>query len=212
MSTVQGPLVDGTLGDVCVAANLMVVLINPLLAQFDAAIFGQFGLGALQAELSAQFNAAIAASLNLGLNISDPTAAFKAALSALLQVEANLKAALSLNLSVEINAQLGAALALAAALKLKLGGIELLLDLSLKVKIPVIELIGQLEANLSLGAFALYYYEGPCFQVGADLKALMADGINLSSHIDLDAPIFGILLLTKFQSAKGSLQFFFGTP
>lgn len=213
MSTVQGPLVDGSLGDVCVAANVALVAMVPLMAQFDALLFGSFGIGSIQADLSAQFNAALAAQLQLGLQISDPFAAFKAALVGLLQVQAGLEAALALGLpsvSVEIGAQFNAALALAAALRLKLGGIDLLIKASLQLKIPVVKAIGKLDAALSVGSFGLWYMEGPCSVVAEDLRTTFVNGVPLNSPIAPTDTVYGVVLLSKAPAAKGSLNLFFG--
>lgn len=200
-----------TLGEVSVAATAAITLFNPLLAQFDLSLNGAFGLGALQADLSAQFNAALSASVDIGLQISNPLAGFLAALQAMAQLQAELQAVISLGippLSAELNVSASAQAALVASLQAKLGGLNLLLDLALQVKIPAIQFLGDLAASLSAGPIFLLAFQGDQLAVsGNDVQlafnAGLVDGPNFINPGDI---CYGIVLVTKAPVAWGAIQ------
>ena len=128
----------------------IVLLIPPLLAQFDLMLTGQFGLGALLADITLQLNASLSVSLQLGLDISNPFAALEAELQALISIQASIAASLSLGiptLSASLSLSLGANIGLAAELGLQIGGIQLLIKAGLAIKIPIIDLLLLLQAG-----------------------------------------------------------------
>jgi len=145
--------VSGTLGEINVGARLAILGLIPLLAQIDAFLNAQFGMGALQLDYAVQLQAA----LNVHVEITDPTAlltgAIKAAAAALVQLEAALAAGL-VPPSIAIGAS--ANLSLIAALQAKIGAINLLLDLALGVKLSALDLLAQVKGALSVGPAALY--------------------------------------------------------
>jgi hypothetical protein len=207
-------LQTGTLGNINVGLAAMLPLLNPMLAQFDANLFGAFGLGSLLAGLQAQYSAALAAQLNLSLQISDPRAPLLLAIQAAYQIQASLSAALALP-SISLSANLTASLSLIASLQFQLGGIKAAIALSLKLKIPLIALMGQLQAALDAGPFGAWYMTGECSTVAGELKSLMQSGIGdppLPAPIAPTDTVWGVLLLTKAPAAKVGLDILFGTP
>jgi hypothetical protein len=77
-----------SLFEVNIAAAASIGFVDPLLAQLDLMLFGQFGLGSLQADLTLQFNAAISASAQLNLQVSNPFLPLQAVIAAILQLQA----------------------------------------------------------------------------------------------------------------------------
>lgn len=153
MPTSYALQVAGTLGEINIGARLAVAGLLPLIAQLDAMLGAQFGLGALQADLAAQLQAY----LSVSIEVSDPTALLTAALKGLLTAVAQIEAALAAGIvppSIQISAS--ATLALVAALQAKLGGISALLDLTAGVRLAAVGLVGELTAALSVGPAALY--------------------------------------------------------
>jgi len=199
-----GKLVGPVPLNLCVSGAASAALaLPPLLAQLQLMLSGAFGLGPLKADLSAQFNASIGISVAFG----DPIAALKLAISASASVIAALQASLSLGIP-PISIQVSANIALAAALLLKIGGINLLIDLSLGVRLAGINFLAQLQAALSLGGCVLYGWSGQPF--GAALAQLggypfAADGFAPADNT------YGILLVTETPAAVGAFQFMF-TP
>jgi len=194
------------LGAINIAAATSLTLFNPLLAQFDLAISGQFGLGALQTDLNAQFNAALNVQVNIGLTVSNPLASLQASLSAIAQLTAGLQAAISLGLpsvNAQVSADVSAAAALTAALGIKLGGIKALIEAALSVKIPAVNFIADLTANLSAGPVVLLSFGYPSDEtlanVGADPAALFGAGLTGIAPGD---GVAGIMLVTKTPAAK----------
>lgn len=207
-------LTGGTLGNINVGLAVLLPLMNPLLAQFDALLYGSFGLGPLVADLQAQYAAALAAQVNVSIQIADPRAALLLAIQAAYQIQANLSAALALP-SIALSANLTASLALIASLELKLGGIKALINLSLKLKIPVIQLIGQLQAAIDAGPFGAWYITGQCSTVADELRTLLIGGVGappLPTPIAPTDTVWGVLILTKAAGAKFGLDVLFGTP
>lgn len=199
------------LGDINVAASGAVVALAPLLVEVDLMLTGSFGLGSLLVDLSAQLNAALAAQVSLSLQVSNPFASLKAQLAALLQIQASIQATLSLGLpavSVTIGANIAAAAAISATLTARVGGIRALIEAALAVKIPVVNLLGQLTAALSVGPVELLSF-------GFDAPNSLADvGAGLSSRFAAGLPgvapgdnVQGVVLLTKSPSAAAAMSF-----
>ena len=137
----------------CAAGANALLILPPILAQIQILIFGAFGLGPLKLELVAQFKAAIGITIAFG----NPLLALKLAITASVQVIAALKASLLIGIP-PISIQVSASFALIASLTIKIGGINLAIDLALKVKLPAINLIADLKLALSLGNCGLYYW------------------------------------------------------
>ena len=199
-----------TLGEINVAAAASLAIFNPLLAQFDLALYGQFGLGSLLADISAQFNAALNVQVNVALQISNPLAGLQASLQAIAQLTAGLQAAIALGLpsiSAQVSADVGAAAALTAALGLKLGGIQALIDLALKVKLPAVNFIADLAASLSAGPVVLLSFGYPVDEmlssVGGQTLAKFNTGLTGIAPAD---PVAGLMLVTKTPSAKAAIS------
>lgn len=192
-----------TLGGVNVALNGAVVLIVPLLGQVDLMLTGPFGLGALQADLSAQLNAALAAQLQLSLQVTNPLEALSLQLQALVQVQAGISASLSLGLPT-ISVSMSASFAIAASLSLKLGGIRLLIQLALQLKLPLVNLLAGL--NLSAGPFVLisigFAAPSTLLSSTAEYTSLVSGGIG---GILPGEQVYGVTILTKSPAASLAL-------
>lgn len=196
------------LGEINVAAGTSVALMAPLLAQFDLALTGGFGLGALQADIAGQFNAAISAQVSLGLQVSNPIAALQDALQAAIQVQASIAATLALGLpvvSADIGAQISASASISAALGAKMGGIQALISGALAVKLPAANFLGGLAGNLAAGPVVLLSFSSPdtLGSVGAQIDSLFGAGITGILPAD---PVYGVLLVTKAPSAWAAMQ------
>lgn len=196
--------------DINVAGAAALSIFNPLLAQFDLALTGSFGLGALQADLSAQFNAALAVSINVGLALSNPLAGLQASLQAIAQLTAGLQAAISLGLpaiNAQVSADVAASAALSASLAAKLGGISALIDIGLSVKAPAVSFVADLNASLSAGPVVLlsfgYPADEPLSSVGAQVQSMFSTG--LAGILPGDG-VSGIILVTKTPAAKAGIS------
>jgi hypothetical protein len=194
-----------------VGAAAGLAFIDPLLVQFNLALTGAFGLGTLQVDLSAEFNAAVSATAELGLSISNPFLAFSAALEAVGQLAASLSAALAAGLptvSLEVSAQISAAAALIGTLSVKLGGISLLLEAALRVKLPAVKFFAELAASLSAGPAHILSWDqsaGPytMADVGTDLDSLFHTGLTGILPTD---NVYGVLIITKAPSCWVGIQ------
>jgi hypothetical protein len=201
-----------TLGEVSVAASVATSFLIPLSAQLDLAIFGPFGLGALQADLSAEFNTALALSANLSLSITNPIASYQQALAALVQVAATIQLALSAGIptiGVEIGASISASAALTASLGVKLGGISALVEAALQVKLGAGQFIGELQASLGAGPVDVltFGFDTPmtAAQVGTDALTLFQalPGIQATDNVS------GIMIVTKNPAAAAAISALF---
>ncbi len=191
------------LGGINLTAGAVVSILPPILASFDAMLFGTLGLGALEADLSFQLNAAIQATIQL----SNPFAAILAALQGLAQVGAQLSAMLSLglpainlNASVNISANVG----LMGLLAAKLGGLQLLISAAISVKSPIVDLL----AGLNIGAscvLASFGYVTPdtLSSAGASINGFFQTGFEGILPGD---SVFGVIILTKSPSASVALS------
>ena len=194
----------GPLSALNVGASLAASAMLPLLGQINLLLTGAFGLGPLKADFMAQYQAA----LNISISFGDPIAMLKAAIAAVLSVTASLSAALALGIP-PINLQVSASLALMAALEVKLGGINLLLDLSLGVRLAGINFLAQLRAALSAGPVAMYgWQELPLASLMGEVGGYnwAADGFYPGD------PTMGVLLIAKEPSAAAGFSFLFGLP
>lgn len=184
-----------------VSAAAGIAFVNPLLAQFDLALTGSFGLGSIQADLAAQFNAAISATAQINLAISDPFLSFSVLLSAIGTLAASISAALAAGLptmSLELSGQIAAAASLVATLSAKLGGINLLLSAALRVKLPAVKFFADLAANLG-EVHVLSFDQTPTSpytlaMAGADIDSLFSTG--LTGILPTDS-VYGVMIVMK---------------
>lgn len=209
-----------TLLEINIGLALALGFLNPLALQLDAFIGGQFGLGPFLADLQAQFSAAIAAVANISFNISfNGILAIQGLINAMASLAASLQALLAIGLpavTLGLTAQLSAVLALTATLQLKIGGIRLLIEAALAIKIPAIQFIAQLTANLNLGPVHLLSFTGDTLvNTGADIAAEFASGLGPPDRI-LPGPFFplpgtpdlvsGVILVTKDPAAFAGIS------
>lgn len=201
-----------TLGEVNVGAAAAVTALVPVLAKFDLALTGGFGLGALQADIAAQLNAALSAQVDLQLQVSNPLAALTAALRASAQLAASISATLALGIpavSAEVGVKVSASAAISAALAVKLGGIQALIQAALSVKIPAASLAGTLSGHLSAGPVVLLAWDNQALNTtGTQLSSLFAAGVGGILPGD---STYGIVLVTKAPAAWASMQAVFKT-
>jgi hypothetical protein len=188
------------------------LILPPLLAGLDIALTGQFGLGALAADISAQLNAALSVSVQLGLAVSNPFATIQAQLQALIQIQASLQASLSLGLpvvSASISASISANAGIAGVLSAQIGGIQALIKASLALKIPIVALLASLEAGpVDLLSVGITGGTDPLATVGTQLNALaISHGIGTLLPTD---EVAGVIILTKVPSATVAIQSVFG--
>ena len=179
------------LGAINVGLGAELALVVPLLSQFDLMITGQFGLGALLGDISAQLNAALSLQAQIGIQISDPFAQLEALIAAFIQIQAQVSVIIALGLpSLQIN--LSASLSISAALQLQLGGINLLIQAALAIKLPVVNIIAELQAALSAGPFVLlsvgYNAPSTLFTSGIEYQALTEFPIGSPSGHSSDRP------------------------
>lgn len=158
-----------TLLEFNVGAAAAVGFLNPLAAQIDALL--ALGIGPFQLALNAQFNAALGLQAQLALTISIGSfgiaAQLKGAIAALAQLQAALAASLSLGIppiSIGLSAELSATAALGASLKLQLGGLQILIQAALAIKIPAIQAAANLSAALAVGPFFAISFSGDNLQ------------------------------------------------
>lgn len=201
--------------DFNVGAAAAIGFMVPLSAQLDLSIFGTFGLGALQADLSVQFSAALSLNATLSISISNPIAAFQAALSAIVQVTANIQLAIQFGIptiGIAITASISASAALSASLSIKLGGISALIEAAIKIKISVGQFIGELSAALSAGPIDLlaFGFDAPIAAADVGIQAATLFGSGLPGILPTD-DVFGIMLVSKAPSAKTAMSFLFKT-
>lgn len=201
-----------TLGEVSIAASIAVGFMIPLSAQLDLALFGTFGLGALQADLSAQFNAALALNASLSISVSNPIASYQAALAALIQVQASIQLALSMGIptiGIDIAASISATAALTGILTAKIGGMTALIEAALQIKIGAGQFIGELSASLGAGPIDVlaFGFDTPmtAAQVGAEAQVLFQalPGIQPTDNVS------GIMIVTKNPAASAAIAALF---
>ena len=199
-----------TLGEINIGLLAAIGFLNPLAAQLDLFITGQFGLGPFLADIQAQFNAAIAAVGTIGLQISNPFIALQALASAFANLQAALQAALSFGLpsaTLTIQAQLSAIASLTSTLSLKLGGIRALIEAGLRVKIPAVQFIAEATASLSAGPVHLLGFTGDTlFTTGGAINAEFTSGLGPSDPILPGENVSGVVLVTKDPAAFAAMS------
>lgn len=197
MAIIPADPISQTLGEFNVGLAAAIGLLNPLSAQLDLLL--SLGLGPLMADLSVQLNVSLAMQATLSLQVSDPTVSLQLAISALAQLQAALSAALSLpTISVSISAELSAAVSLSAALALKLGGLKLLIEAALQIKIAAVKFAADFALSLSLPGFAGFTFQGDRMDVtGGQINTLFTNGFTGFAG---DETVWGIVLMVKSYS------------
>jgi len=197
----NGTIFAGTLFDINVAASGALAVLNPLLFQIDLTLFGSLGLGAFQANLQMQLSAALNASISIKL----PN--LQALLNAILELEAALMFALEALLP-QVNVSFNVMADFALALSVQLGGIELLLQAALAIKIPAMTFAASLEAALCAGPlFVLSFEDISLASAGASIAGDFGAGLlHGQSHILPGEHVYGIVLVTKAVSAWTALS------
>jgi hypothetical protein len=214
MGTTVDEIFTGPSADINVGAAAAVAFLNPLGAQLDAMI--AFALGPLQLDISAQLDAAIALQVNLALQISGPSINLTAALEAIAQLQAALSLGLTLP-SISLSAELGASASLSAALTAKLGGLNLLIQAAINLKIPAIRAAAELQAALNAGPFVVLAFDGldvisppsagmTLQQVGSKVDTLFSGTIGTGDTIGPGEKVSGVIIVTKGASAFASLS------
>jgi hypothetical protein len=182
----------------------------PLTAQLDVMLFGAFGLGSVSADLALTFNASIDASLQIALNIQNPLVNIQLLLSAIANVQASLSAAFSIPQvpTAQLAAQISANAAFQGAIGAKLSGIQAVISAALAVKLPAIDFLASLTANLSAGpvVVASWGFANPpdtLVNTGAQIDALFSGGVG---GIAANDTVYGVLVLTKSPSASAAIS------
>lgn len=194
-----------SLGDINVAAATSISLVSPLIGQFDAALFGSFGLSGNLADVNLQMSATMG-SLSLSPSISSGGVdALLNSLNVILDLLANPTGFLpSIGLSASISAP-----ALLAGLDAKLAGITSLIDLGISVKTPVVNFMGSLSLSLAASGVHLISFGLPdppgdtLLSTGTQIQALCAAGFGGVLPGD---QVYGLLLVTKSASAWAAIQ------
>lgn len=203
----NGTVFGGPIGGINIGLFAAVGLLNPLLFQLDLSLFGSLGIGALQANLSAQLSAALSASIDISIGISNPLAGFMLALAACASLAAELSLAISIGLPVlEASVQLSATAALAANLSLQIGGLELLIQAALAIKLPAVAFLAGLD--LSAGPLLVASWENiPLSSAGAMLHSDMSDGMSYGPNtIAAHELTYGVMIFTKSPTAWVGLK------
>lgn len=200
MATVT-PVVGGTLGNINVGLAAAVAFLNPLGAQIDALI--SLGLGPFQLNLNAQLNAMIAVQVNLPL----PAVAIQGAIDAAASLVASLTVSLELPFpSIALSADIS------GDISLQIGGLDLLIEAALAIKIPAINAAAALSAALSAGPAILLTFDGistatPMSAVGGLIASTFAGPITADAvTIQPFQPVSGIIIVTTGASVYTSLS------
>ena len=135
-----------SLGELNVGLAGAISVINPLCLQLDASLTGAFGLGPLQADFQARLDAALSVSISWNPAL-------------MLQGMADAMAALQAGLILPLPA-VNASADLAADLQLKVGGIQILLDLGLALTVPSLAAVADIQAKLGLPGVGYFLYQG----------------------------------------------------
>lgn len=195
---IVGPVPVAT--TVAVAA-LAQSVIPPLLVQIQAMLMGAFGLGLLQAELVGRLDAL----LQFGISVSNPILDLQTKVAAILAVLADLQAQLAIGVPT-VQFSLAAQLELIAEIQIKLGGINALIDAILGVQIPVVNLIGAIEAAFGLGNVVLYAWSGQTVpQALGQMNAYDFAGDTFGAATQT----YGVLFVTATPSAGASFKLLF---
>ena len=204
---------SGSLGSINVGLSAALGFLWPLGAQIDALI--ALGIGPFEFDLALQFDASLALQATLSLQVGNPLAALLLAIQAMAQLQAALQAALTLPpITLSIGAELGASVALAGALSAKLGGLQILIEAALAIKIPAMRLAAELQLQLSATpAFLLSFTGGTLAQTGNAIATEFNAGLTDPGPPNTIAPgdpVTGIIMLTKDPVAAAGISFLFG--
>ena len=163
MSTV---LVQGkyTLGQINVGLSAAMALMVPVPPAINLMLTGQFGLVPMSMDFKAQLNAA----LSVGINWN-PMITIKGALDMVAALQANLIPQISINASA------------IGDISLKLGGIQLLIDMAMKLNMPIMDFLGSggIGGQLTLPGIAYVAWKGTpgeLSQVSDTIRGLLQAG------------------------------------
>lgn len=193
-------IASGNLGTLNIGAALAASAIIPLLAQIDLNIAF---IGGLKTEFSAQFNAAV----NFQISFSNPLLTLSVGIQAALQVIAQLQAALAIGIP-PLTVTISASIAIAAAAAIKIGLLNVAIDVALGVVGVGASFLASLQASLSAGPVTIYGWSGiPMSTLQGEIAGhnFLADGFPPASSV------YGVLLMTAAPSAFVGMQFLFLT-
>ena len=204
------PLGAFPLGTINVGLSASMSAVVPLLAQVDLAITGPFGLGSTASDLTAQLNGAISSQLALTAQLASPIPALMASLASLAQLQASLAATLAFGLpviSLSISASISAAAATSATLGLKVAGLNAVVKSAVAAKLPVLNIVENMQGALSAGSLALlsvgYAGTSTLASAGAQFEALTTAPL---SGINPGDQVWGVILLTNVSSVADALS------
>lgn len=129
---------SGISGTLTAVLDVLVLLEGGL----DFVLNASFGLGALKLSAMLEFQGALRAMGHLSIAISNPLAQAALAITAMLQATASLQVSLSLGLptvSADLGFQLSAIAAVSAAAAAKMAGIQAVIDASLSLLGPLVD-------------------------------------------------------------------------
>jgi hypothetical protein len=193
-------IASGGLGSLNIGAALAASAIIPLIAEIDLAITF---IGGLKADFVAQFNAAV----SFQINFSNPLLTLSAGISAALQVIAGLQAALAIGIP-PLSVQISASIAIAAAASLKIGLLNIAIDLALGVVGVGVNFLANLQASLSAGPASIYGWSAISM---ATLQGQIAGHNFTADGFAPASTVYGVLLMTAAPSAFVGMQFLFLT-
>lgn len=202
-----GPIFAGTLGNINIGAAGALSVLNPLLLQLDLSLFGSLGIGDLSASLALQLQAALALQLDIGLGLTGLGFSIDAVLTAIASLQASLLAGITLP-SLDLSLSLGASLALSASIAAQIGGLQVLIEAAIALKIPATTLAGQLEAALGAGpVFVVAWDNIPLSAAGSGISSDFTTGLTLGPNNIAPGDIsYGVLLVTKAPTAFAGMQ------
>lgn len=190
-----------TLGEINLGIMASLGFLNPMLAQFDIFLHGQFGLGLFLADIQLQYSAAISAVTQMQLSLANPLLGLQALLTAYAQIQASLAVAMAFGLptiSAELLAQIAAVASLAAEMSLKIGGLKAVLSAGAAVKTPALRFVGEMAARLNAGPVHLLSFTGSSLAAtGADIAGQFTAGLGPDDPIPPLTSVSGLLLVTQ---------------
>lgn len=205
----NGTVFGGPVGGINIGLFAAMGFLGPLLANLDFMLFGSLGLGALQANLSAQISASLQASIDIGISLANPFVGFQLAIAAMAVLTAQIALALSGSLpafSLSATAQISANASLVASLTAQFGGLELLIQAALAIKLPAVEFLAGLD--LSAGPLLVASWEDITLaQAGQQFSLDAANGMSYGpNNIGPNEPTYGVMIFTKSPTAWAGLR------
>lgn len=172
------------------ALALAIPALDLVQVNVNAMLYGAFGLGPLQFDFKAQLDVAFSASLGFNLAAS-------------LAANAQLAAALNAGLTPSFNLNAG----IAADLQLKIGGIQLLINLGLDLIFTIPPIVLGLAGMLQLPAcyFAIFYGPADTARPWGDVLAQMGLPANAPVGMMMVVANAGAISGTAFVQALGGI-------